>query len=73
KIDMSLVRNVHRDPVRQRLIRAVVEASTSLKMLTVAEGVETAEERDTVVELGADLLQGYLLAKPAAGFPNVRW
>ncbi|HVJ16841.1 MAG TPA: EAL domain-containing protein, partial [Polyangiaceae bacterium] len=47
KIDMSLVRNVHRDPVRQRLIRAVVEASTSLKMLTVAEGVETAEERDT--------------------------
>lgn len=73
KIDMSLVRGVHRDPVRQRLVGAVVEASRSLKMLTVAEGVETTEERDSLVSLGADLLQGYLFAKPAAGFPNVKW
>jgi EAL domain-containing protein (putative c-di-GMP-specific phosphodiesterase class I) len=73
KIDMSLIRGVHRDPVRQRLIGAVVEASRSLKMLTVAEGVETADERDTLASLGADLLQGYLFARPAAGFPSVSW
>ncbi len=73
KVDMSLVRGVNRDPVRQRLVGAVVEASRSLKMLTVAEGVETAEEREALTRLGADLLQGYFFAKPAAGFPAVKW
>ena len=39
----------------------------------VGEGVETREERDTPVELGCDLLQGYLLAKPGPPFPEVAW
>ena len=34
-------------------------------MKIVAEGVETAAELRTVIELGADLLQGYFLARPA--------
>jgi len=39
----------------------------------VAEGVELAAERDQLVELGCDLLQGYLFAKPGRPFPTVNW
>jgi EAL domain-containing protein (putative c-di-GMP-specific phosphodiesterase class I) len=44
-----------------------------LNILVVAEGIETAGERDMLVELGCDLLQGYLFAKPERGFPVPIW
>jgi EAL domain-containing protein (putative c-di-GMP-specific phosphodiesterase class I) len=42
-----------------------------LGMQVVAEGIETPEERDAMVNAGCDLLQGYLFAKPGAAFPGV--
>jgi EAL domain-containing protein (putative c-di-GMP-specific phosphodiesterase class I) len=39
----------------------------------VAEGIETAAERDCVVALGCDLLQGFLFARPGKPFPTVSW
>ncbi len=36
-----------------------------LGMQVISEGVETIEERDALVALGADLLQGYLFARPS--------
>jgi EAL domain-containing protein (putative c-di-GMP-specific phosphodiesterase class I) len=42
-------------------------------MMVVAEGVETALERDMLVALGCDLLQGYLLAMPGRPFPTFAW
>jgi len=44
-----------------------------MKMLVVGEGIEIAEERDALIDLGCDLLQGYLFAKPNAAFPTVTW
>jgi EAL domain-containing protein (putative c-di-GMP-specific phosphodiesterase class I) len=44
-----------------------------LGMMVVAEGVETPSERDLLVTLGCDLLQGYLLAKPGKPFPTFAW
>jgi EAL domain-containing protein (putative c-di-GMP-specific phosphodiesterase class I) len=40
-------------------------------MLVVGEGVENAAERDCLVELGCDLLQGYFFAKPGRPFPQI--
>ena len=37
----------------------------------VAEGIETIAERDALVALGCDKLQGYLFARPGAPFPQV--
>ncbi len=61
---MSLVRDVHNCPVKQKLVRSMSALCKDLGIAVVAEGIETAEERDTIIELGCDLLQGYLFAKP---------
>jgi EAL domain-containing protein (putative c-di-GMP-specific phosphodiesterase class I) len=71
KLDMSLIRGVHEDPTRQHLIRSLNGACRDLGIIVVAEGVETREERDTLIALGSDLLQGYLFSKPARAFPAV--
>jgi EAL domain-containing protein (putative c-di-GMP-specific phosphodiesterase class I) len=71
KLDMSLVRGVHAQPMKQTLVRTMISMCRELGMQVVAEGIETAEERDAIVEAGCDLLQGYLFAKPAPGFPSV--
>lgn len=73
KIDMSLVRGIDADPVRQRVVLSLVSLSVGLGMEVVAEGVETSAERDTVVRLGCTYVQGYALAKPAAPFPVPVW
>ena len=71
KYDMSLVRGVDSSPTRRKVIQAMTALFAEMDMRVVAEGVETAAERDTLLELGVDLLQGYLFAKPGKGFPKV--
>jgi EAL domain-containing protein (putative c-di-GMP-specific phosphodiesterase class I) len=73
KLDMSLVRGVDLDPRRQSIIRSVKKLCDDLGVLVVAEGVETAAERDMLAKLECDLLQGYLFAKPQRGFPRPQW
>ena len=73
KLDMSLVRSVHESPIKQKLVGSMTTLCRELGMRVVAEGVETAAERDTLVALGADLLQGYLYAKPGPAYPDVVW
>jgi EAL domain-containing protein (putative c-di-GMP-specific phosphodiesterase class I) len=74
KLDMSLVRGVDASTRKQSIIRAMTTlCSRDLSIQVVSEGVETAGERDALVLEGGDLLQGYLFAKPARGFPVPRW
>ena len=69
KLDITLVRGVDEDPVKRKLVRVLQDLCQDLGILVVAEGVETTSERDTLVSLGCDLLQGYLFARPGAPFP----
>jgi EAL domain-containing protein (putative c-di-GMP-specific phosphodiesterase class I) len=71
KLDMTLVRDVHQSATKQKLIRSMAELCRDMGMLVVGEGVETVQERDALVELGCDLLQGYYFAKPGKPFPVV--
>ena len=73
KLDMTLVRGVDTDPRRQSIVRSMKKLCDELSMLVIAEGVETAAERDLLAELGCDLLQGYLFAKPQREFGSVKW
>ena len=68
KLDMSLVRGVDSDARRQSIVRSMKQLSDELGILVVAEGVETAGERAALTDIGCDLLQGYLFAKPERGF-----
>ena len=73
KLDGSLVRGVDQNATKQRLIRSMTSLCRDLSIVTVAEGIETPEERDTLVELGCDLLQGYRFARPERPFPTFAW
>jgi EAL domain-containing protein (putative c-di-GMP-specific phosphodiesterase class I) len=73
KLDMSLIRNVHRSATRQKLIQSMTSLCKDMGMMVVGEGVESHEEKDALIGLGCDLLQGYLLAKPGPAFPEVNW
>jgi EAL domain-containing protein (putative c-di-GMP-specific phosphodiesterase class I) len=72
KLDMALTQGSDTNPLKRRLIRAICNVCGDLGILTVAEGIETAAERDTVTELGCDFVQGYLLAEPGREFPAIR-
>jgi EAL domain-containing protein (putative c-di-GMP-specific phosphodiesterase class I)/ActR/RegA family two-component response regulator len=73
KLDMSLIRGVDQSATKQKVVRSMASLSHDMGMLVVAEGVETREERDTLIDLGCELLQGYLFAKPSPPFPQVKW
>jgi EAL domain-containing protein (putative c-di-GMP-specific phosphodiesterase class I) len=64
KLDMALCRGVDRDPYRRRLVASVNAMCRDLGILVVAEGIETEAEKATLVELGCDLLQGFLIGAP---------
>ena len=64
KLDMSLVRGSDSEPVKQRVIASMTSLCKEFGIMVVAEGIETIGERDTVVALGCDLIQGFLLGRP---------
>jgi len=69
KLDMSLVRDVHQNPTKQKIIRSMVHLCHDMGRQIIAEGVERIEERDALIDLGCDLLQGHLFARPGKPFP----
>lgn len=73
KLDMSLVRDIHKSPVQQRVVASMTALCRDMHLMAIAEGVETTEERDTLLSLGCDLLQGYLFARPGPPFPPPCW
>jgi EAL domain-containing protein (putative c-di-GMP-specific phosphodiesterase class I) len=73
KLDGSLVRGVERNRTKRKIIASIVALCNELSIIVVAEGVETEDERDVLVDLGCDLLQGYVLAKPNKAFPGFTW
>jgi EAL domain-containing protein (putative c-di-GMP-specific phosphodiesterase class I) len=69
KLDMSLIRGIDAVPMKRKLVRAMATLCRELDARLIAEGVETEAERDTLLDIGADLLQGFLIARPDFPFP----
>jgi len=73
KLDMSLVRDVDSNRIKQKVVRSFTVLCREMGLLIVAEGVETRAEREALVDIGCDLVQGYHFAKPGRPFPQATW
>jgi predicted signal transduction protein with EAL and GGDEF domain len=64
KIDRAFTQGLGRSPSVTAIVKAVVDMSQALGMTVVAEGVETEEQREQLLELGCTRVQGYLFSRP---------
>ena len=64
KLDISLTRDIDTDRARYALASALMSFAEELGMTMVAEGIETAEELETLLALGVPQGQGFFLADP---------
>ncbi|HSI36945.1 MAG TPA: EAL domain-containing protein, partial [Tepidisphaeraceae bacterium] len=67
KVDRSLIAGVDQDYHKQETLKCLVHLARKTGALVVAEGIETQQEAIVSLELGADLLQGFFLARPDRG------
>lgn len=65
KIDMSLVKDIHKKPVNRALIETFVTFADKIGIMIIAEGIEKEEELRTLVKMGVHYGQGYFLSRPA--------
>jgi len=73
KIDRSFVKDLDTCSDALAIVEAVVGLAHTLGLAVVAEGVETAHQRDLLRHLQCDELQGYLFARPMPGEQLVAW
>ena len=70
---MSLVRGIDASLTKQKIVRSMTSLCHEMRMIVVAEGVETPSECATLIGLECDLLQGFLFARPGPPFPEAVW
>jgi len=68
KVDMSIVRDVDKEEVKQSLVETILHLAGRTGSLTIAEGIEREEEYRTLADLGVEYGQGYFFARPAKTF-----
>jgi EAL domain-containing protein (putative c-di-GMP-specific phosphodiesterase class I) len=64
KIDRSFVRDVPDDPHAASLVAGIIQLSRTLGLTPLAEGVETREQREFLIDQGCSLAQGFLFSRP---------
>jgi predicted signal transduction protein with EAL and GGDEF domain/DNA-binding response OmpR family regulator len=65
KIDRSFISGLPQDSENAAITRAIIAMAHGLKMVVVAEGVETGEQLVLLEEYGCDMVQGFYLGRPA--------
>ena len=73
KIERSFVRGLDKSGRQAALVGSIVHLARALDLRVVAEGVETAAQRDALVLAGCDLAQGHLFSVPVTADGIVPW
>ena len=66
KVNIAIIRDIDKSQDKQQIVANIVSYAHERNMQVIAEGMETAAELETVLDLDVDLLQGYFLARPSA-------
>lgn len=64
KLDMSLIHEIDKDPVKEALVETFVTFAQKINCSLIAEGIETKAQLFTVIKLGIEYGQGFLLGRP---------
>jgi diguanylate cyclase (GGDEF)-like protein/PAS domain S-box-containing protein len=64
KIDQSFIRNLAFDPDDANIVCAIIEMAHKLQLYTLAEGVESRQIADLLLQMGCDQVQGYYYSRP---------
>ena len=73
KIDRSFVMDTPQSADDVAIVTAIIQMGHSLQLKTVAECVETAEQKELLHRLGCDLVQGFLVSAPMDAQATQRW
>ncbi|GAB7532435.1 bifunctional diguanylate cyclase/phosphodiesterase [Pseudomonas sp. 3A(2025)] len=64
KIDRHFIDGIHQDAVKREFVGSMLQMAKASRATVIAEGIELSEELAVLIEMGVDLVQGYLLARP---------
>lgn len=73
KIDHSFILNILNDELDQHIVSTIIQMAKKLNLAIVAEGIDTEPMLQRLIELGADLLQGYHIARPMPQEDFIEW
>ena len=69
KIDRHFIQNIHEDAIKQSFVRSIVDIAKGMNCHVIAEGIESYEESQTLIDMGIGFGQGYYFAKPQSSPP----
>lgn len=64
KLDISLIKNIQQSKVKRTVVETMLSLAYKLGAKIIAEGIETKDELETLLQLGVEIGQGYFLARP---------
>ncbi len=73
KLDQSLIQDITTDLNNAAIVQAIISLGNTLGLKVIAEGVETQEQADFLIDHGCDTIQGYWVTPPLPAHESVRW
>lgn len=71
KLDMNLIRNIDKDGLKYALIKTFYEFCLVTDIKLIAEGIETENELNTLIDIGIDYGQGYFIQRPSENITKI--